>query len=197
MHGSGEAEVENGHSPVVAQEEIGGLDVAMGDPRLVGSGQPMSDVGPDVRSPLDGDRNGARELLGEGVPRQELHDGIVDSLVATQFVDRDDVRVRQCRDGASLPLEPVPRFLAGDLALENHLDRHVSSEPRIACAIDLAHSASPQPFEDLVLPKLLTREGARLGRLSQGALDRSPERRQWVVRALGFAMGDQPPSRLE
>ena len=82
---------------------------------------------------------------------EQLHDGDGHAADDRQLVDREDVRVRQRRDGADFGLEPAPHLGIGGDVVRHDLERDVASEPRIARAIDVPHPAGAERRDDFVL----------------------------------------------
>jgi hypothetical protein len=65
-------------------------------------------------------------------------------------VNRRKVRVVQRRERARLSLESRQSFWICRICLRQHLDRDITTEPRIMRAIDLTHSAGAEGRHDLV-----------------------------------------------
>src|SRR3990172_364950 len=68
-----------------------------------------------------------------------------------------DVRMRELRDRLRFSLEPLLELDALRQVRRKHLDRHVSVEPRVLRAVDLAHPARAEGSEDLVRAELIPR----------------------------------------
>jgi len=64
----------------------------------------------------------------------------------TDVEDRADVRVTHLRQRSRFTLEALLVIDIAGKVRGQHLDGHRSLESRIACAIDLAHAAMPDPF---------------------------------------------------
>src|SRR4029453_16650202 len=66
------------------------------------------------------------------------------------IVDRDDVRVIEARGEPRLAQQSLPAALVLGKALRQDLERHRTSQPRVAREVDLAHAAAPDSRLDLV-----------------------------------------------
>ena len=77
---------------------------------------------------------GALHGVAQRLSFEQLGDEIERTVLASDVMHGDDVRMRERGDGARLPLQPrrQPRHPA-DASLGQDLDRDVASEPRIAC----------------------------------------------------------------
>ena len=88
---------------------------------------------------------------------QQLGDDVGRTIVRADIVNDEYVGMVQCAGGARLLLEsPQPVRVAGKSGGQ-HLDRDLALQPRIACAIDFAHSARAD------LPQDFIRTDARAG----------------------------------
>ncbi len=89
------------------------------------------------------------QALGERLALEQLHhqELPLDVLVqrrASNVVEHADVRMRQLRNRSRFAFEALTVIgIAGELGLQ-YLDRHVAAQPRVACAIDLAHPAGAE-----------------------------------------------------
>ena len=64
-------------------------------------------------------------------------------------VDCCDMRMIERRENPRLPLEAGEPLRVGSQGARQNLDRHVSSEFGVSCAVDLAHAAAAQHTEHL------------------------------------------------
>ena len=145
-----DAEIGEQRTLVLVEQHVLGLDVAMHDAALVGLSQRVGERA-DHRG--DARRRFAQVELGEIAVGQVRH-GVEKLPVggAADFVDRDDVRVLQARDGAGLLLEAGNGFVGRRL---QDLHRHRSAQRRLdrqihrghAAAAERAHQAMPGDFE--------------------------------------------------
>lgn len=102
------------------------------------------------KSLSQGQRSNAREPVGEGLPFDELHHQVVDSILVTDVVKRADVRMRQRADRSCFLGQPLtqPRIVVQPLG--KNLDRHRTIEPRVTSAVYRSHAAGPDLLNDLV-----------------------------------------------
>jgi hypothetical protein len=115
----------------------------------------------------------------QGPPGHELHHDEVDAFGRLDLVDRDDIRVVEGGGGAGFLDEAgTARSVREPVGREN-LDGDVAAEPRVAGAIDLAHSACADGRDDLVRTETAARgqrhEGPLAGDCAR-ASGRCPDR---------------------
>ena len=92
----------------------------------------------------------APDAIGQRLAFEELEDEVVEIAVASDVVDRADVRIVERGDGARFLFEAPARFRVRRERAGQHLHRHGPIEPRITGAIDLAHAACAERRDDLV-----------------------------------------------
>ena len=97
---------------VLEDEEVLGLQVPVDDALLVRRGEALRDLQRVVDGLLLRDRS-AVEPVAQRLALQQLHDGVGDALVRSEIVNREDVRMRECRDRFGFPLEPRQRVEIG------------------------------------------------------------------------------------
>ena len=93
---------------VLRDEHVLGLQVAVDDALLVRGGEAVGDLEREVDGLLLRDRP-AVEPLAQRLALQQLRDGVGDAILRAEVVDREDVRMRQRRDGLRLALEARER----------------------------------------------------------------------------------------
>ena len=72
--------------------------------------------------------------LGQALPLDEAHAEIVLPLVLADLVDRHDARMIEVRRRLGLGVEPLHVGVVGELAGEDHLERHGPVEADLPCA---------------------------------------------------------------
>jgi hypothetical protein len=153
-----EAEVEDPQAPVLADQGVLGLEVAVDEAGLVGGGEAASGLqehGDDL-----GPRPRLTQPLAQGLAAHELHGE--EDLVAglADLVDVDDVRVREPGEGLGLAEEGgagpgvaarVVHELDGDLAVEllvvggeDHAHAAVAEQLEQGVAADPARLSEPR-----------------------------------------------------
>ena len=133
-------EVENLDDVVAGDEHVFRLQVAVDDSAVVRCREPAGDLQRLIDGPPWCDRAG-RQALAQRVALEQLRDGIDDVVRRAEFVDREDVRVRERGDCLGFALEARQRLRIPREQVGQQLDRHVAIEPRVARAIDLAHAS--------------------------------------------------------
>jgi hypothetical protein len=119
------------------------------DPLRVSGGQAADDLQPDFDR-LARRKRAAFEALAKGRTLEQLHRGVHDAVLASEVVDREDVRVRQRRDGSRLALETRERIGVSGERLGKNLDRDIPAELRVFRPVDFAHPARSERRKDLV-----------------------------------------------
>jgi putative YphP/YqiW family bacilliredoxin len=71
--------------------------------------------------------------------------------VLADVVESADVRVVQRRGDPRLPPEPIERFGVGRELVGQELQRDLTPKPRVFGAINNAHAAGAEPFEDAIV----------------------------------------------
>ena len=163
-------------------EDVLRFQVAVDDPLLVGRRETSRDLECVLHRVARTD-GPSREVLAQSRPLEELHDRVGGRPVPADVVDRDDVGVRERRDGFRLALEPrESNGIRGD-AVGEHLHRDVSVELPVARAVDLAHAAGAERREDLVAAEAGARGEGHRGQttVSRQADDRREVRVETVV----------------
>ena len=110
----------------------------------------------DLQAPVDGLplRDGRPvELPAQRLAFEQLRDGVGHAVVRAEVEDREDVRVRERRDGLGLALEAGQRVGVRRQVRREDLDGHLAIELRVARAVDLAHPPGAERREDLVGPE--------------------------------------------
>jgi len=145
-----QAEVENLGIAAWGDENIGGLDVAMNDPGVVGRSQRIGDP--------DSEREQrfhlqwlAGDALFQGGALQILHDDEGAAVLFTDVINRADVRVIQGRRSLGLAPESAQGFgIAGEV-IGQKLESDESLEPAVFGLIDHPHAAVSQFLDDPVM----------------------------------------------
>ncbi len=146
------AEVHDLHRAVFLDEDVGGLDVAVDDARLVGVREPGQHLHDHRDLALERHRRRLAHGLLEVLALQELHrdEGRAVGVVA-QVEDHHHVRVGHLGDRAGLALETGLQLgVVGDLG-DHDLEGHVAVEHGVVGQVHLAHGALAEGAEDLVL----------------------------------------------
>ena len=95
-----------------------------------------------------GARRGARPVL-QCAAVDELRDDVLAPFVLADVVDRENMRMIQCRGHLRFALKAPPRVRVEQLA-RKELDGHRSIEPRVRRAVHHAHAAGAENAVDAV-----------------------------------------------
>jgi len=164
------------------QQDVGGLDVAVGDALVEGVVERACGLEDDLDDALEGRQRRRRRDVLERAARHVVHDqpGI---LVGDQRVmDAHDVRVVQLAGERSLVEEELaqqaPALWIGEDLAAQALDRHLDLAEGVPGEVDAARGAHADAAEDLVLADAFGRRcahGRRAG-ISPGRGGRAPPR---------------------
>ena len=146
---AGQSEVADLGPFLAVQEDVGRLDVAVQDARLMGVGETFADAGHQA-----GDFvlfNGlAVGGVVERLPVHELHHDIGHVVDFTEIVDADEVRVVEHGHGLGLVLEPPTEVLVLTKFARENLDCHVPLKGLLASLVDCAHSPLRDEGQNIV-----------------------------------------------
>ena len=142
-------EVQHLHRAVLANLDVGWLQVPMDDPLLVRRFERLGDLRRHRQRLVD--RNGPpRDPIGERRAFDQLHHQRVQAAGIFEAMDLRDVRMIECRKELRFPAEPCKAIgIVGDGGQQD-FDRDVAIQLRIEGAIDLAHTAGADQTSDLV-----------------------------------------------
>ena len=198
----GQSKVGHERLGVRVEENVGRLQIAVQHAALVRVVDGASDGGEQLRRFVIGDeRWGICHPLGQRTAFHQLHGEVMLAVVLPDFVNRDDVRVIKMGGGLRLGLKALPLGFAGKLAGADHLERHDAVKGAVTRAINHAHAAACDEFQQFVISEraaLLPGGQARFrasllfqrGRLQHGfqqTLRTQPQGRRGRQRA--FALG--------
>ena len=153
---TGDAEVHDLHGAVGVEEDVGRLDVAMDDSRLVRAVQACEHARDDGDDPIQ--RHGAlAHRVREVLPFEQLHGDVGRAVcVVAQIEHSDDARMGHLGDSARLALEALLELgIVGDPG-HHHLESDVSFEDRVVRQVDHAHRAPTEHAHHGVLTDTLT-----------------------------------------
>ena len=134
---------------ILRNEQVLGLQVPVHDAMLVRRGEASGDLHRVVDGEL-GRKRASGKPATQGLALQKLCDGVGDAILRAEVEDRENVGMRQRSHGLGFPLEAGERRRTRAQVRGKDLDRDVAVEFAVAGAIDLAHAARAEPFEDLV-----------------------------------------------
>jgi len=149
LGGFRESEVQDLHLTVGADEHVFRFQVAMHDALVMRGGEAARDVAGELQRFLLR-QCASRQSIAERLALKEFSHRERRPVDAAEVVDRENIRMRERRDGFRLPLESLQRLGIGRQVPRQDLDGDVAVEFRVARPVDLAHSSSAQGAEDLV-----------------------------------------------
>ena len=139
----------------------------MHDPRLVRPGQRIADLQGDSDRVGHRQRAAARHTRLERFPLQQFEhqeaDGVVRDLAVAARGPRDrrgadviegaDVRMVKGGDRARLTFEALAQLRIGSQRGRQDLDRDAAIQPRVAGAVDFAHSTGAYRRDEFIRPE--------------------------------------------
>jgi hypothetical protein len=146
--------------PLVVDQQVGRLEVAMEDAAGVGVRNRLGRLGDEA-----GGRAGvvgvAVDQGHEAAAGHELHGEVGLAVVLADLIDRDDARVVEQGDSLGLVLEAAELVVTGEESGLDHLQRHGSVERDLAGLVHHAHAAASELASDLVVAKVALRSAPR------------------------------------
>ena len=130
------------------QHDVAGLQVAVHHALAMRFVQRLGELDADAERLFERER-AFFQSLGKRLALEQLHDDEVDTVLATDVVERADVRMVQARDRARLLLEALLELGVIGKMRRQHLDGDGAIEPCVPGFVDLAHTAGADGREDL------------------------------------------------
>ena len=159
-----DSEVEDLHAARRCHHDVCRLQIAVDDAPMLSLLERVGDLLEDVEDRIEIQRAPLHDRLKRGA-LDEFHGDVVERaavvLAMTDFVDHRDMRMVERRGGPSLGQQTQCAGVAVAIRAQR-LQRDDPSQPEILRAIDVAHAAGSQAFDDAVV-----REGVadqRIGR---------------------------------
>ena len=144
-----EPEIEHLDGAVVAYFDVRRFEIAMDDALVVRDFERFGNLASDRQRFVDRNRAG-REAIGQRGAADELHDERHSGARIFHAVDRRDVRMVQRREQLRFAMKARQALrVAGDFR-QQHFDRDVAVELRVARAVHLAHAACPEQRLNLI-----------------------------------------------
>ena len=161
-----QTEVENLDPVVGADHDVGRLEIPMRNPSGVSGRQRVRQRDGNLQQPLQRESVFRDDLL-QRFALDELHRQEGDAVRLFDRVDRDDAGMIEGGDALRLAREAGTAMGIGGATFEQHFERDVAMQLRIARAIHLAHPAGADQRHDFVRSEMNAwREGHRRRRLA-------------------------------
>ena len=158
----GEAEIEHLRAIARADEDVGGLDVAVDDARGMGGLECVRDLDPQPEHRIACERTGGESVLQRRA-LEVLHGDERSSVLLADVVDGADMWMAERRSGSGFTLKAAQRFGIARQISGDELERHGTVKPRILGLVDHAHPAAAELADDAVVRERLTDQGVALG----------------------------------
>ncbi len=150
----GNAEVGDLHPPLLVEQNVLGLDVAVDDAFVVRKLERLADLRDDGQRLLGRKPAGALDLP-QIAAVHEFHYEVVQGARLAEVMHRDDVRMVQARQGAGFAVEPLGKARVARGGGRQDLQRHQPVQIWLARLIDGAHAALADELKDFELGKQL------------------------------------------
>jgi hypothetical protein len=134
-----------------AEQDVGGLDVAVDEPGGVGGVQRGADLLDDPHGALGREAAFAPHQRSQVIPGDVAHSDVRDPVLVARVEDRDDVRVVDGRRELGFPEEALARRSVFGESRRDDLEGDRPVERQLGRAVDDAH---PSPSRDRVDPVL-------------------------------------------
>ena len=145
----GQAEIQNFDAAVFGDEQVVGLDVAVGDALAVRRGETGSDLFAVVHGPADAQFSGL-QAAAERFAFQKLHHDVGRLIGRADVVNSEDVGVVQTARRLGLqPEAPQPVLVRGERRRKD-FDCDFAVEARVARLVHFAHATGAKVREDFV-----------------------------------------------
>jgi len=151
----GEAEVEDLDPAIGVDHDVGGFEVTVDDPALVGGCQRLGDLQRDLQGLIQGDR-AVGDSLVEALTVHQLHDEHVPAVDLFETEKGGDVGVVERGEDLGFALETGVAFIVSDEGPGQDLDGHLAVETGVVRSPHLAHPALSELGENGVLPESFT-----------------------------------------
>ena len=146
-------------------EDVLGLEIAVDDPLLVRRREAMRKLQGivDGLALLEAVRERRGQAFAKGFTLEQLHHGECHVVRVPDVVNRQDVRMRDGRDGFGFPLEALALQRVASERRRENLDGNRAIEPAVARLVDLAHAAGPDRRHDFVRTEPCTWRNRHVG----------------------------------
>ncbi len=146
----GEAEVEDTRAGVVADDDVGGFEVAVHDASGVRGAKGVSDLDGEAQRFVHAHAVRGDEL-GEGLAGHVLHGDVVVPVRGSDVVDDDDVGVVESGGGFGFLGEAALALGVVHAVRREEFEGDEAVEVGVAGFVDNAHAALAEFFEDVVM----------------------------------------------
>ena len=129
----------------------------MHDARLMRHGQPIGHLGRYL-NPLFQRDQASGEQVAQRVSLDQFHGDVTSALHHSQFINRDDVGMVECRRGSRFLLEALQMLRVTSHFVGQDFERHFASETAVPRAVHFAHPAGPERGQYFVRAEPCARE---------------------------------------
>ncbi len=150
IHQLRQTEVDDFRVAVLGEHHVGRLEIAVDDALVVRAREPFGDLGGDFEGAVRRQR-AARGQVAQLLAAHQLHRDEVDAVGFVDRVDDRDVRMFERGGSARLLNEPLAPVGVGHQLRRQHLERHLAVQAQVERAIDDAHAAAADLFDDLIV----------------------------------------------
>ena len=155
----GQSEVQDLGVAAWADEDVGGLDIAVNDACAVRRIQRVGDFDAERQHRVHVQTAMAGDALLQRAALQILHGDEGAAVLLADVMNGADVGMIQGGRGSSLALEPAQRLPVASQVVRQELERHEATEPGVLRFVDHAHAAAAELLDDAVVGEGLADQG--------------------------------------
>ena len=145
----GETEVQDLDRSVGQELDVGRLQITVNDSMLVSQVQRVRNLPRNLQRFFERNR-AARDPIGECLPVDEFqHQGLC-AIRLVHAVDARDVRVIERGEDFGFLLETCEPIVIGQKSFREYFQGDIAFEFRVACPVDLSHSADADQRHDFI-----------------------------------------------
>ncbi len=168
-HEPRQPEVEQLYAPVIGDEDIRGLDVAMDHVVRVRELEPLADLDRQIELVCQAQPIVAGHPALEILAVEILHREVGEALVLTEIVNGDDVAVGKLPGGARLAEEPLAEIRVLVDRSRDELDRDDALQQGVVGAVDHAHAPLAKLVTQFVAADAFHQDGSS-GKIARGSV---------------------------
>src|SRR5437868_4679151 len=154
-------EVEHFHIAVAPEHDVPRVDVPMDDPSFMSGGQRTRDLDRNIER-FTHLHSPARQPLSQGLAFDQFTGYVISSVILTDLVNGQDIRMIERDYGARFLLKPLEAFGVTGKPRGQEFERGFAARCHVGGQIDFSHPATADPLGNFVVTEGLTDEQVSL-----------------------------------